>query len=252
MSTLPARVIATSRAESIQMYAKIAGTLLLLSFIGGGFGEAYAPAQLIVSGNAAATAHNVLASGALFRLGFLGYLVEAFTDVALACLLYVMLRPVHANLAFCAVLFRIMATATFAFGEVFYFAPSLILGSDAYLKTFSPEQLQSLALLSFNVYSFAGGFSQVFYGIASLILGYLMMRSSYLPRVIGALWVLGGIGFVIGTILLVVAPDSASSLLVVPQLLASLALAMWLLIRGVDTVRWNERGATVAYASVAR
>jgi hypothetical protein len=79
--------------------------LFLLAFVGGGFGEAYAPSLLIVPGNAAATAHNLLASDTLFRLGFVGYLTEAFTDVALAFLLYVLLRPVHANLAFLAVLF---------------------------------------------------------------------------------------------------------------------------------------------------
>jgi Domain of unknown function (DUF4386) len=246
MSAMPARVSATTRTESIQTYARIAGVLFLLAFVGGGLGEAYAPSQLIVPGNAAATAHNLIASAALFRLGFFGYLIEAFTDVALAFLLYVLLRPVHANLAFCTLLFRIMATATFAFGEVFYFAPSLILGGDGYLKTFSPEQLQSLALLSFNVYTFAGGFSQVFYGIASLVFGYLMVRSGYFPRVIGALWVLGGIGFVVSTILLVVAPASASSFLVLPQLLASLSLAFWLLVRGVDRAKWTERGAAVA------
>jgi hypothetical protein len=224
--------------------------LFVLSFVGGGFGEAYAPAQLIVSGNATATAHNVIASAQLFRLGFVTYLLEAFTDVALALLLYVLLRPVHANLAFLAVLFRIMATATFAFGEVFYFAPALILGGDAYLKTFSSGQLNTLALLSFNVYGFAGGFSQVFYGIASIILGYLMFRSGYLPRVLGALWVLGGLCFVASTLAMVVAPSLASPILLVPQLLASLSMGLWLLVRGVNLVKWHERGAVVAYGSV--
>ncbi len=101
-------------------------------------------------GDAAATAHNIIASNLLFRLGFLAYLAEAVCDVALTFVLYVLLRPVHANLAFLAVFLRIMATAAFAFGELFYFAPSLILGGDGYLKTFSPDQLNTLALLSLN------------------------------------------------------------------------------------------------------
>ena len=244
---------ATPRAASVQTYARIAGVVFLLSFVGGGFGEAYAPAQLVVSGNASATAHNLLASDLFFRLGFLAYLLEAFTDVALTFLLYVLLRPVHANLAFLAVLFRIMATATFAFGELFYFAPSLILGGDGYLKTFSPEQLQTLALLSLNVYGVYGAASFIFtvhYGVASILFGYLMMRSGYLPRVLGALWVLGGLGFVTSNVVWVLAPASASFILVVPQLLASLSLGLWLLVRGVDVGKWNERGAVVAYGSV--
>jgi hypothetical protein len=241
---------ATPRAESVQTYARIAGVLLLLSFVGGGIGEAYAPSTLVVSGNAAVTAHHLLTSDTLFRLGFLAYLLESFTDVALAFLLYVLLRPVHANLAFLAVLFRIMATATFAFGELFYFTPSLILGGNAYLKTFSPEQLQTLALLSFNVYTTAGFIFTIHYGVASMLFGYLMWRSGYLPRVVAALWVLGGIGFITSNVVWVLAPASASSLLVVPQLLASVSLALWLLVRGVNVAKWNARGAAVSYASV--
>jgi hypothetical protein len=156
------------------------------------------------------------------------------------------LRPVHANLAFLAVLFRIMATATFAFGELFYFAPSLILGGEGYLKTFSPDQLHALALLSLNLYGLVAGLFTVFYGIASMLLGYLMVRSGYLPRVLGALWVLGGLGFVTWNVLLVLAPGYVSSLLPVPQLLATLSLGLWLLVRGVDVGKWQEREALAA------
>ena len=122
------RVRATPRATSIQTYARIAGVLFLLTLVAGGFGEAYAPSQLIVPGDATATAHNLLTSDLLFRLGFVAYLVEVVCDVSLTLLLYVLLRPVHTNLALLAVFFRLMGTATFAFGELFYFAPSLILG----------------------------------------------------------------------------------------------------------------------------
>ncbi len=241
---------AIPRAASVQTYARIAAVLFLVSIVGGGFGEAYAPSTLIVPGDATTTAHNIIASDLLFRLGFVGYLAEAVCDVTLTFVLYVLLRPVHANLAFLAVLLRIMATATFAFGELFYFAPSLILGGDGYLKTFSPDQLNTLALLSLNVYGTAGNIFVVFYGIASMILGYLMVRSGYLPRVLGALWVLGGLGFVTSNVVWVLAPAYASSLLLLPTILAVLSLGLWLLVRGVDVVKWNERGAAVAYASV--
>jgi hypothetical protein len=228
----------------------MAGVVFLLAFVGGGLGEFYAPTTLMVSGDAAATAHNLHASEALFRLGFLAYLLEAVTDVALAFLLYVVLRPVHANLAFLAVLFRLMATATFAFGELFYFAPSLIVGGDGYLKSFSPEQLQTLALLSFNVYTTASFIFTVHYGVASMLFGYLMVRSGYRPRALGALWVLGGLGFVTSNVVWVLAPADASPLLVVPQLLASLALALWLLVRGVNVGTWRARAAVAASGSV--
>jgi Domain of unknown function (DUF4386) len=243
VTTNQLRASATPRAASVQTYARIAGVLFLLSFIGGGFGEFYAPAQLIVPGDATATAHNLLAHDLLYHLGFLAYLLEAFTDVALAFLLYVLLRPVHANLAFLAVLFRLMATATFAFGELFYFAPSLILGGDAYLKTFSLDQLNTLALLSFNVYVAASYLFTVHYGVASIIFGYLIVRSGFLPQVLGALWVIGGLGFVISNVVWVFAP---ATILLTPQVLASVSLGLWLLVRGVNVANWSEKEAAAA------
>ena len=230
------------QTESVQTYARIAGLVFLIAFVAGGVGEAYAPSQLVVAGNAAATAHNVVTHDLFLRLGFVAYLGESITDVALTFLLYVLLRPVNANLALLAVLFRIMATATFAFAELFYFAPSLILGGDGYLKTFSPDQLHTLTLLSFNIYSAGGNLFNVHYGIASMILGYLMFRSGYLPRVAGALWVLGGIGFVIATLVWIFAPAHAS-LFLLPQIIAVLSLGVWLLVRGVDDVKWNQHQA---------
>lgn len=235
--------------ESVQTYARIAGVVLLIAVVAGGFGEAYAPLHFIASGNATATAHNIKASGTLFRLGFVGYLGEAITDVALTFLLYVLLRPVQANLALLAVFFRLMATATFAFGELFYFAPTLILGGDNYLKTFTPDQLHSLALLSLNVYSAAGNLFTVHYGIASMILGYLMLRSGYLPKLVGAVWVLGGLGFVTANLVWIFA-SAYASLFLLPQILAIPSLGVWLLVRGVDEVKWNERAGLAAYAGL--
>jgi Domain of unknown function (DUF4386) len=236
-------------ATSIQTYARIAGVLFLFTLVAGGFGEAYAPSQLIVPGDATATAHNLLTSDLLFRLGFVAYLVEVVCDVSLTLLLYVLLRPVNANLALLAVFFRLMGTATFAFGELFYFAPSLIFGGDAYLNTFSPDQLNTLALLSFNLYTTAFDLFTVF-GVASVLLGYLMLRSGYLPWVLGVLWILGGLGFVTRNVVFVLAPDYASSLLLAPNALAVLSLGIWLLVRGVNAAKWNERAALAAYASM--
>jgi hypothetical protein len=222
------------------------GVVFLAALVLAGFGEVYAPYQLVVPGNATATAQNVIASDLLLRVGFVGYLGEAFTDVLLTFLLYVLLRPVHANLALLAVFFRLMATATFAFAELFYFAPTLILGGDAYLKTFSPEQLNALALLSLNVHEAAFQLFNFFHGIGSIILGYLMFRSAYLPRVIGILWVVGGVGFVIENIAWAVAPAYASPVFDVPQPLAMLSLGIWLLVRGVDVGKWREHEPVAA------
>src|SRR5713226_8841391 len=136
----------------VQTYARIAGLLFLISIVAGGFGELYVPTVLIVSGDATATANNVIASDFLFRMGFASYLIEAICDIALTLILYVLLRPVGKELALLAVFFRLVGTAIFAVTELFYYAPSLILGGADYLKSFSPDQLSALALLSLRMY----------------------------------------------------------------------------------------------------
>jgi len=109
-----------------------------------------------VSADATATAHNIQAFDSLFRMGFAGYLVEAMCDIALSLILYVLLRPVHKDLALLAAFFGLVSTASFAACELFYLAPSLILGSAGYLKTFAPDQLNTLALLSLKLFVHSG------------------------------------------------------------------------------------------------
>ena len=225
---------------SAQTYARIAGVLFLISIVAGGFGEFYVPSTLIVSADATATANNLRASEWLFRLGFAGYLVEAMCDIGLTLVLYVLLRRVHEELALLAAFFRLVSTAVFGAAELFYFAATFILGGAAYLKTFSPDQLNALALLSLKLYGYGGGIFMVFYGIPSILLGYLMFRSGYFPRVLGALMALGGLGFVVRNFLLVLAPAWASSLLLLPMTLAVLPMTVWLLVKGVDVRKWEE------------
>ena len=197
---------------TVQRYARVAGLLILISFAAGLYGEVYVPSTLsATTGGAIAaqgTGHDVM-----MRIGFAGYLVEAVCDVALTFIFYVILRPVDRNLALLD-----------------------------YLKSFSPIQLQALTRFSFDVYGY-GGSAPVFYGVATVILGYLICRSGFLPRWLGVLWAVGGVGQVANTFSLILAPTYASFLEYVPLLLASLTLASWFLVRGVNATKWTERAA---------
>ena len=227
----------------VQRYARIAGVLFLITIVAGGFGEFFVPSKLIVSADATATAKNILASESLFRLGFAGYLVEALCDIALALIFYVLLKPAGKDLTLLAAFFRLVSTAVFATAELFYFAALLILGGAAYLKTFSPEQLNTLALLSLKLYGYGGEISMVFYGVACILFGYLIYRSDYLPRLLGVVLALAGLGFVIRSFALVLAPAYPSSSLLLPMPLAAVALTVWLLVKGVDVAKWEEKAA---------
>ena len=196
-----------SREMPVQRYARAAGILILLSIVFGTWGEAYVPSKLIVTDNAAATAQNIVASPVLFRTGFAAYLVEAVCDVALALVFYVLLRPVDRNLALLSAFFGLVATATYAFAECFYFASSLLLSGAGYLNTFTPDQLQTRALLSMKLFGQIAGLFIGFYGLATILRGYLVYRSGYLPRTLGVLFLLGGAAFVVQNLLVVLVPS---------------------------------------------
>jgi len=233
------------RSTSIQTYARVAGVLFLLSMVGGFFGELYAPSRLIVSADAAATAKNIVVSNWLFRVGFASYLVEAVCDIALSLIIYVLLRPVQKNLALLAAFFGLVSTAVFAVAELFYFAPSLILGGADYLKSFSPDQLNALALLSLKMYGLGGGIFMAFYGFATGVRGDLIYRSGYLPKTLGVLMALAGLGFITNNFVLVLSPAYASDLLLLPMFLAGVSMTVWLLVKGVDVRKWEAKAAIV-------
>lgn len=232
-------------AVPVQTYARIAGALLLLSMVAGFFGEVYVPSKLIVSGDANATASNLTAMDSLFRLGFASYLVEALCDVTLTLIFYVLLRPVRRDLALLAAFFGLISTALFAVAELFYFVAPLILGGAEYLKTFSPDQRNALAMLSLKLYGYGSGIFMVFYGVAAVLRGYLIFRSSYLPRILGVLLAFAGAGFITKNFALVLAPKYASDFLLLPMFLAGVSLTVWLLVKGVDLPKWEAKTAAL-------
>lgn len=222
------------RGVSIQTYARAAGVLALVSFVAGGFGEAYVPSKIIVAGNAAATMENIRALNLMFRLGFAGYLVEAVCDTALALLFYVLLKPVDRYMSLLAAFFGLLGTATFAGAELFYYAPTLLIGGGESLKTFSPDQVNTLALLSLRLYALGAAIFTVFYGVAWILRGWLMFRSGYFPRFLGVLMTVAGLAFVARNAAVVLAPKYPSGWLLALVLPGLLVLTVWLLAKGVD------------------
>jgi hypothetical protein len=228
-----------------QRIARIAGFLLLLTIGAGGFGELYIPNEVIVPTDAAATAKNILTSEWMFRLGFAGYVIEALCDVGLTWAFYLLLKPAGRELALLAAWLRIVSTAVFAAAELFYLVPLLLLRGAPYLKTFSTEQLQTLALLSLKLYAYGAIVPTIFYGVCWIILGWLMIRSGYLPKLLGALMMLAGLGFVLRNFALFLVPAYASPYLMLPMFVGSLLLTFWLLVRGVNLRKWQEAVAPV-------
>ena len=234
----------------IQRYARAAGVLFLLSMIFGALGEAIIPAKIIAWNDAAATAHNVLTRETLFRWGFATYVVEGLCDTALSLVFYVLLERVDRNLALAAAFFGLVSTATFAVCEMFYFAPIYILkGSDA-AGPFSPEQLNALALFSFRIYARSSQILFPFYGIATALRGHLIWRSGYLPRWLGAIMLVAGFGFIVKGATAILAPAYSSDYFVAPMFVGLIAMAGWMLTKGVDVAKWEARAPSLRADSI--
>ena len=231
----------SSNEPNIQAYARTAGVLLLVSLIAGGYGEGYVPSKIIVSNDAATTAANIKAFTFVFRLGFAAFLVESICDTVLSLNFYVLLKPVNKYLSLLAAFLGLMATATFAVTELFYFMALSWVGNGSYLKAFETAQLETLALLSLKYYTYGGALFTVYYGLAWIVRSYLIFFSGYLPKLLAVLMAIGGFGFVVRNFLMVLAPAYASDVLLMLLFPGGLLMMGWLIFRGVNMAKWNER-----------
>lgn len=224
---------------SVKTYSRAMGVLLILTMIGGWFGEMYVP-SVIMTGDAAATANQLRHHEGLFRLGFAAYLTEAFSDLVLAWLFYVLLRPVHRELALLSAFFGLVSMSLFAVTQMFHFSAPMFLTGRSYLTVFSPNQLEAFATLFLSLYGRLSGLFMLFYGTAWIIRGYLAFKSGYLPRFLGILMVLAGAGFFAKNITKVLAPAYSWNVLLAPMFLNVVILAIWMLAKGVDRDKWGR------------
>jgi hypothetical protein len=239
--------IVTERVANVspRLRARIAGVIYLLFFLTAILGEVFlrqsgiSGIQSGVSGDAAATATSILAHEASYRVGWALGLISIACYVAVVGLFYQLFRPVSRSLALLAALFGLMGCAITAFGSLFQLAPLIVLGGSPYLSAFNVEQVQALALLLLILHAQVGNIALVFFGLFQLLIGYLIVRSTFLPRVLGALIALAGVGW-----LTFLAPPLANSLLTYLEVLGFLGevpLMLWLVVMGVNAQRWREQ-----------
>jgi hypothetical protein len=236
--TVPAQH--TGEGTSIQTYARLAGVLGLITVVAGGFGEAYVPGAMFVAGDPRATAQRILGNELLFRWGFAAYVVEALCDAMLTMAFWVLVRPVHKNLAMLMVVFRIISTCGFGASEVLYFGALPTLRGSRTVAALQPAQMEALAYLLLRIAAFGGSLFSTFYGVANVALGWLIYRSGYIPRVFGVAMILTGVAFAVHTFLLILAPAYASGLLLATAAVAFIPFILWLLVKGVNEEAWRR------------
>jgi len=219
--------------------AKIAGVFYLLIFLTGG--AAVPSFRLVVSGDAAATATNILAHEPLFRWGFAALLLNVAVYMVVTMLFYDLFKPVNGSLSLLAAFFSLVGCGIQAFACLFYLAPLVVLGGAQYLRVFKVEQLQAVALMFLKLYGQAYNLGLVFFGFYCLLIGYLILRSTFLPRILGALMMFAGLGW-----LTFLYPPLASHLdpyIRIPGILGEGSLTLWLLVMGVNVERWREQAS---------
>lgn len=223
--------------------ARLAGVLYLFCWLGGLFSEAYVRGTLVHANDAGATAAAILAHEGLWRAGGLVDVASAACDAVIALVLYAVLAPVDRGLARLAAAFRLVWSAIFAVVALAHFAPLLVLTDVAS----RPPGAEALALAALRLHGLGYTVGLVFFGLHCVLAGLLIGRSAMLPRVLGALLAVAGVGYLVDSTLALGWPAARAPLfpwLLLPAFFAEGALALWLTFRGLDTARWEAAART--------
>ena len=199
-----------------------------------------------MSGDAAATAHTIQAHELLYRLGLAAHVVVTVTNVPLAVLFYELLKVVNRRLALLNAGFILVATAIEAGGLLIESAPLFLLGSGPYASALPAAQLQALAYLASDLAGIGYSLHTGFFGLDILCFAYLVLRSRFVSRAIGALPAIDGLAYLVYSFAHFVAPGFAAQLvpwIQLPALIGEGSLCLWLLVVGVDAERWQARAS---------
>ena len=218
--------------------ARMAGVSYLLGASTSVLGQMVILGMLVVPASATATTANILSHESLFRLGFVASLMTVPFHLLWAALFYGLFRPVSRSVSLLAVFTLLLGCVMWTLSSLFQLAPLLVLQSKSALSPFAPEQLEAVALLFLKLNAQSYDIGLVFFGFWCVLVGYLIFRSTFMPRIIGVLEVLAGFGY-----LTLLWRPLAHYLYPYNLALAGpgeISLLLWLLVRGVNVHKWRE------------
>ncbi len=228
--------------------ARMAGFFWLMTIITGMF-SFIAGGRFIVAGDAATTAANIIDHELLFRLAFISNLLATACYLAVTLLVYQLLKPVNRTVAAFVVLFSLMGCSAGLISGLLFLAPLDFLSGASYLSTFTVAQLQSLTLTVLTLSLRLNDIGMVFFGLHVLSIGYLIRKSTFLPKVLGTLLFVAGACYLTSTFANFLALPFRTYLLpfvALGGLLGEGSLTGWLLVKGVNVERWKESAAASA------
>lgn len=224
-------------AGGVRQEARLGGLLYLVVIATAFFAE-FVRSALVVSNDAAATAQKIAGSDRLYRLAGFADIINLCCDIALAVILYDLLRPGGRGIALVAAAFRLVSDACLGVATFFHFAPLTLLRDSAFLAAMPLPQRQTLALDMLNVHGIGYNICLLFFGVHVLLLGWIGLRSALMPRLLGALLVVTFVCYWTNSIVHLVFPEiRLSPFVLLPGLLTELALAFWLLAGAASAAR---------------
>ena len=230
--------------NSIQKTARFAGVLYLIITVAAIVAHFYVPSNIIVPGDAAATANNIVNNETLFRVGGIGSeLIILLSEVVLSIVLYVLLKPVNKTLSMLAAVSRLVMITVHGFNLINYYFVLLLVSGGGFLSGFDTGQLNSLVMLFLEAHSYGFTIGIAFLTLHVFTLGYLIFKSGYFPKVLGVLFIAAGFGYLFDSfsLLLSASYETTPALIAALIAIAEIAYPLWLLIKGVNVEKWEKR-----------
>ena len=223
---------------------RILAALYVFVILAGITAQVFIADRLVVRDDAALTAANILANKSLYRLGYTIFMLEMIAQVGVSLLFYDLLKPVNRSVARASAVLGLTGSGIKTMARLFYYVPLILLGGASYLSAIPPAQLEALALAFIKINNQGAAIGIIFFGFEGLLRGWLLFKSGFLPRFLGVLSMVSGLGW-----LTFLWPPLGSQAFIGVALFAIagvFATSGWLFIRGVDDVKWRARAALAA------
>ena len=230
---------------SPRLQARIAGVLYVTIILLALFAPFPVAPSWLVHGDLSATLSKILASKSLYSLGGVAELIVYACDIGVTLIFYELLKPVSRSLALLAAFFRLGFVAIASTNVLNHFAPLLFMSGPEYLTAFKPDQLRALTVTFIRLRTIAFDIALVFFGFHCVIVGYLFLRSTFFPRILGALLAVAGLCYLTNSFASFLSSAFAAHLF--PYTLAlgvgEILLPLWLLVIGVNAQRWKDQAS---------
>jgi hypothetical protein len=219
--------------NSPQKTARLAGLLYLLTVPLGVFNFMYLPSNLIVLGDAVATAQKIVSFEFLFRLGIVSALFGAIIPIFYVLILYKLLKPVSKDISVLMVVLALAGLPIAILNELTQLGVLQLLSGADYLTVFTTGQSQALAYFFVRLHSYGINLAFIFSGLWLFPLGYLVFKSNFLPKILGVLLIIGGFGYLVDVFSSFLFPNSTLSIGLITGL-SEILFILWLLVKGVN------------------